>query len=65
MGQSDAVMRIVIAVQEYLPLENVHLRLQKDQLYILISDSEFDWWKVQDNTGYTITFLFNLSNIYS
>lgn len=53
MGQSDAVMRIVIAVQEYLPLENVHLRLQKDQLYILISDSEFDWWKVQDNMGNT------------
>ena len=43
--------RRVIALQDYTPLGDDDLALQKDQEYVLIKSSHPDWWTVQDNQG--------------
>ncbi|CAL9707301.1 unnamed protein product [Knipowitschia caucasica] len=47
--------RVVIAVQDYSPVESGDLAIHKDKKYILLDDSNSDRWLVQDseeNTGY-------------
>ncbi|XP_034454522.1 tyrosine-protein kinase ITK/TSK [Hippoglossus hippoglossus] len=43
--------RMVIALQDYTPLGDDDLPLQKDQEYVLIRSSHPDWWAVKDNQG--------------
>lgn len=43
--------RIVIALQDFTPVGDNHLPLQKDQEYVLMRSSHPDWWVVQDNQG--------------
>uniref|UniRef100_A0A8C9ZI65 Tyrosine-protein kinase n=1 Tax=Sander lucioperca TaxID=283035 RepID=A0A8C9ZI65_SANLU len=45
--------RKVIALQDYTPLGDDDLPLQKDKEYILIKSSHSDWWAVQDDKGDT------------
>ncbi|XP_041654015.1 tyrosine-protein kinase ITK/TSK [Cheilinus undulatus] len=51
MEQHDEGQRIVIALQDYTPLRDDDLPLQKDQEYILINSLHSDWWAVVDNRG--------------
>lgn len=51
MGLRDAGQRKVIALQDYTPLGDDDLPLQKDKEYILIKSSHSDWWAVQDDKG--------------
>ncbi|XP_039975422.1 tyrosine-protein kinase ITK/TSK isoform X2 [Xiphias gladius] len=53
MGLHDAGQRVVIALQNYTPLGDDDLPLQKDQEYVLIKSSHPDWWAVQDSQGNT------------
>ncbi|XP_078117390.1 tyrosine-protein kinase ITK/TSK isoform X2 [Sander vitreus] len=53
MGLRDAGQRKVIALQDYTPLGDDDLPLQKDKEYILIKSSHSDWWTVQDDKGNT------------
>uniref|UniRef100_A0A4W6CJ04 Tyrosine-protein kinase n=1 Tax=Lates calcarifer TaxID=8187 RepID=A0A4W6CJ04_LATCA len=51
----DPEVRMVIALQDYAPLGDDDLPLQKDQEYVLVKSTHPDWWAVQDsqgNTGY-------------
>ena len=41
----------VIALQDYTPLGDDDLPLQKDQEYTLINSSHTDWWAVQNDRG--------------
>ncbi|XP_034037275.1 tyrosine-protein kinase ITK/TSK isoform X3 [Thalassophryne amazonica] len=44
---------MVIALQDYTPLGEDDLPLQKNQEYIVINRSHADWWTIQDDTGRT------------
>lgn len=52
MGLSELGDQMVIALQDYVPLRDDDLPLQKDQEYRLINSSHSDWWTVQDERGY-------------
>ncbi|XP_057706564.1 tyrosine-protein kinase ITK/TSK [Corythoichthys intestinalis] len=52
-GLSDAVHRIVIALQNYTPFGDTELALQKDKEYTLTDSSHPDWWNVRDEKGNT------------
>ena len=52
MGLDGAGQRMVIALQDYVPLGDDDLPLQKDQEYTLINSSHSDWWAVLDDKGY-------------
>lgn len=43
--------RTVVAIKDFTPIDQGDLPLHKDQKYILIDDSHFDWWMVQDFEG--------------
>ncbi|KAK5925382.1 hypothetical protein CgunFtcFv8_017908 [Champsocephalus gunnari] len=45
--------RMVFALQDYTPVRNDELFLQKDQAYTLINSSTSKWWAVQDGRGDT------------
>lgn len=51
MKQYYSHKRTVIAIQDYTPTAKGDLLLKKDQKYILIDDSNFDWWMIQDFDG--------------
>ncbi|KAI3351928.1 hypothetical protein L3Q82_020758, partial [Scortum barcoo] len=53
MGLHIAGQRMVIALQDYTPLGDDDLPLQKDQEYTLINCSHADWWAVRDDQGKT------------
>ncbi|XP_031713551.1 tyrosine-protein kinase ITK/TSK isoform X2 [Anarrhichthys ocellatus] len=53
MGLHDEEQSVVIALQDYKPLKNDDLPLQKDQEYTLINSCHCDWWAVQDDKGNT------------
>lgn len=42
---------MVIALQDYVPMGDDDLPLQKDQEYLLINSSHSEWWAVQDDKG--------------
>ncbi|XP_061783716.2 tyrosine-protein kinase ITK/TSK isoform X1 [Nerophis lumbriciformis] len=48
-----ALQKTVIALQNYTPLTNKELALQKDKVYTLVDTFQADWWKVQDEMGNT------------
>ncbi|XP_061901577.1 tyrosine-protein kinase ITK/TSK isoform X2 [Entelurus aequoreus] len=48
-----ALQKTVIALQNYTPLTNKELALQKDKVYTLVDTFHPDWWKVQDKMGNT------------
>ncbi|KAF3838075.1 hypothetical protein F7725_009843 [Dissostichus mawsoni] len=52
-GLHDADQRMVFALQDYTPVRNDELFLQKDQAYTLINSSTSKWWAVQDGRGNT------------
>lgn len=43
--------RTVIALQDYTPLGDDDLPLQKDQEYTLINGTHADWWAVSNDKG--------------
>ncbi|XP_010766685.1 tyrosine-protein kinase ITK/TSK [Notothenia coriiceps] len=45
--------RMVFALQDYNPVRNDELFLQKDQAYTVINSSTSKWWAVQDGRGNT------------
>lgn len=49
----DPGQRVVVALQDYSPLGDNDLPLQKDQEYILTDNSHSDWWMIQDDKGYS------------
>uniref|UniRef100_A0A668AUP6 Tyrosine-protein kinase n=1 Tax=Myripristis murdjan TaxID=586833 RepID=A0A668AUP6_9TELE len=49
----DPGQRVVVALQDYSPLGDNDLPLQKDQEYILTDNSNSDWWMIQDDKGYS------------
>ncbi|XP_029918152.1 tyrosine-protein kinase ITK/TSK isoform X2 [Myripristis murdjan] len=49
----DPGQRVVVALQDYSPLGDNDLPLQKDQEYILTDNSNSDWWMIQDDKGNT------------
>uniref|UniRef100_UPI003AB012A7 tyrosine-protein kinase ITK/TSK isoform X2 n=1 Tax=Centroberyx gerrardi TaxID=166262 RepID=UPI003AB012A7 len=49
----DPGQRVVVALQDYTPLGDKDLPLQKDQEYILTDASHSDWWIILDNRGNT------------
>ncbi|KAK5865080.1 hypothetical protein PBY51_016271 [Eleginops maclovinus] len=51
VGLHDADQRMVFALQDYTPVRNDELFLQKDQMYTLINSSSSKWWAVQDGKG--------------
>nr|XP_019941595.1 PREDICTED: tyrosine-protein kinase ITK/TSK [Paralichthys olivaceus] len=51
MELQNGGQRLVIALQDYTPVEDKNLPLQKDHEYVLIKSSHPDWWAVQDNQG--------------
>lgn len=51
MGPHSAGQRMVIALQDYTPLGDDDLPLQKDQEYTLINCAHVDWWAVGDGKG--------------
>lgn len=51
MRQQDDGPTVVIALQDYAPMGDDDLQLQKGQEYILINSSNSDWWAVRNNTG--------------
>ncbi|XP_068442027.1 tyrosine-protein kinase ITK/TSK [Clinocottus analis] len=53
MGLHDAEEGTVIALQDYTPLKDDNLPLQKDQEYTLINSCHRDWWAVRDDKGNT------------
>ncbi|XP_075959569.1 tyrosine-protein kinase ITK/TSK isoform X1 [Anarhichas minor] len=53
MGLHDEEQSVVIALQDYKPLKNDDLPLQKDQEYTLINSCHCDWWAVRDDKGNT------------
>uniref|UniRef100_UPI0037E8AFCC tyrosine-protein kinase ITK/TSK n=1 Tax=Semicossyphus pulcher TaxID=241346 RepID=UPI0037E8AFCC len=53
MELRDEVQRTVIALQDYTPLGDDDLPLQKDQEYMLINSSHSEWWAVEDDQGHT------------
>ncbi|XP_061757810.1 tyrosine-protein kinase ITK/TSK [Nerophis ophidion] len=48
-----ALQKTVIALQNYTPLRNTELALQKDKVYMLVDTVHPHWWKVQDEMGNT------------
>ncbi|XP_034738883.1 tyrosine-protein kinase ITK/TSK isoform X1 [Etheostoma cragini] len=52
-GLQGSEQGIVIALQDYAPLGDSDLALQKDKEYVLIKSSHSDWWAVQDDEGNT------------
>ncbi|XP_047440335.1 tyrosine-protein kinase ITK/TSK [Mugil cephalus] len=53
MGMQDPEYQMVVALQDYTPLGDNDLPLQKDQEYILINNCNADWWAVKDDRGNT------------
>lgn len=51
MELHDGGQRMVIALQDYAPLGDDDLPLQKDQEYVLVKSTHPDWWAVQDSQG--------------
>ena len=51
-------MKTVRAIQHFTPTDEKHLQIQKDQACVLIDDSDFDWWLVQDTEGCATSILF-------
>ncbi|KAM9356613.1 tyrosine-protein kinase ITK/TSK [Symphorus nematophorus] len=51
MRPQNAGQNVAIALQDYTPLGDDDLPLQKDQEYILINSSHSDWWAVENNKG--------------
>ncbi|XP_068570499.1 tyrosine-protein kinase ITK/TSK isoform X1 [Cebidichthys violaceus] len=53
MEWHDGEQSVVIALQDYTPLRNDDLPLQKDQEYTLINNCHCEWWAVRDDKGNT------------
>ncbi|XP_041846952.1 tyrosine-protein kinase ITK/TSK [Melanotaenia boesemani] len=53
MELHDSGRQVVIALQDYTPLGDDDLPLQKDLEYLLINSSHSEWWAVQDERGNT------------
>lgn len=51
MRQQGDGPTVVIALQDYPPMGDNDLPLQKGQEYVLINSSNSDWWAVRSNTG--------------
>lgn len=51
MRLEDGGPRMVIALQDYMPLRDDDLPLKKDQEYVLINSSHCDWWAVENDQG--------------
>ncbi|XP_061582367.1 tyrosine-protein kinase ITK/TSK [Cololabis saira] len=51
MVLQDSGVQMVIALQDYTPLGDDDLPLQKDREYLLINSCHSDWWSVQDDRG--------------
>ncbi|XP_060935786.1 tyrosine-protein kinase ITK/TSK [Limanda limanda] len=51
MEPQGGEQRMVIALQDYTPMGDEDLPLQKDQEYVLIRNTHPDWWAVQDKQG--------------
>ncbi|XP_072295921.1 tyrosine-protein kinase ITK/TSK [Eucyclogobius newberryi] len=49
--QTRTDAREVIAIQDFTPVEEGDLQIQKEQKYILLDDSDVDRWLVQDSEG--------------
>ncbi|CAG5992348.1 unnamed protein product [Menidia menidia] len=47
----DPGRQMVIALQDYTPMGDDDLPLQKDQQYLLVNGSHSDWWSVQNDKG--------------
>ncbi|KAM4586721.1 tyrosine-protein kinase ITK/TSK [Fundulus diaphanus] len=52
MGLDDSGDKMVVALQDYVPMRDDDLPLQKDREYRLINSSHSDWWTVQDDRGH-------------
>uniref|UniRef100_A0A8C7WN05 Tyrosine-protein kinase n=1 Tax=Oryzias sinensis TaxID=183150 RepID=A0A8C7WN05_9TELE len=53
MSLQPSAQGMVIALQDYVPMGDDDLPLQKDQEYLLINSSHSEWWAVQDDKGKT------------
>lgn len=51
MSLQPSTQGMVIALQDYVPMGDDDLPLQKDQEYLLINSSHSEWWAVQDDKG--------------
>uniref|UniRef100_A0A8C7WN60 non-specific protein-tyrosine kinase n=1 Tax=Oryzias sinensis TaxID=183150 RepID=A0A8C7WN60_9TELE len=51
MSLQPSAQGMVIALQDYVPMGDDDLPLQKDQEYLLINSSHSEWWAVQDDKG--------------
>ncbi|XP_012686008.1 tyrosine-protein kinase ITK/TSK isoform X2 [Clupea harengus] len=48
---SDPKQRLVVAMKDFVPAQDLDLPLHKDEEFILIDSSQPNWWTVQDRDG--------------
>lgn len=51
-GRRDDHPNMVIALQDYFPIGEEDLALQKGQQYVLIDSSSSEWWALRNSQGW-------------